>query len=118
MLAVAVGGLRWGWRGAVLGATLAVFWLLLQLSRTLRVLRQASTAPVGRVANAVMFQARLKPGLSLIHIVPMAGSLGLKREAEVGCECFEWMDASGDSVLVRLQNGRLKDWTLQRADTA
>jgi hypothetical protein len=47
--AVAVGAWQWGWRGALLGLTVVVFWLLLQFSRSLRVLREAGAAPKGSV---------------------------------------------------------------------
>jgi hypothetical protein len=49
VLAVAAGWLGWGWRGVVLAVTVVVFWLLLQFSRTLRVLRAAGQRPVGTI---------------------------------------------------------------------
>ena len=53
-LAIAIGYGQWGWSGVVLAFTMIVFWLLLQFSRALRVLRNAGQAPVGQVPNAVM----------------------------------------------------------------
>ena len=59
-LAIAAGYVGWGWRGVVLGVTVIVFWLLLQFSRSLRVLRNAADAPVGHVASAVMLHGKLQ----------------------------------------------------------
>ncbi|HYN58253.1 MAG TPA: hypothetical protein VET87_01700, partial [Rubrivivax sp.] len=47
--AIAAGYVGWGWPGVVLGITLVVFWLLLQFSRSLRVLKNAAGSPVGHV---------------------------------------------------------------------
>ena len=55
--AVAAGYVGYGWKGVVLAVTVAFFWLLLQFSQSLRVLRIASGRPVGLVPNAVMFNA-------------------------------------------------------------
>jgi len=112
--AVAVGGWRWGWPGVLLGTTVVVFWLLLQFSRSLRVLKNAGGAPVGSVANAVMLHAKLKPGLSLMQILPLTGSLGRKLDGPH--EHFGWQDAAGDGVELTLVNGRLSQWRLTRAE--
>jgi hypothetical protein len=45
----------------VLAVTVVVFWLLLQFSRALRVMRRPPARPVGTVPNAVMLHARLRP---------------------------------------------------------
>ena len=110
--AVAVGGWRWGWPGVLLGTTVVVFWLLLQFSRSLRVLKNAGSAPVGSVANAVMLHARLKPGLTLMQILPLTGSLGRKLEGPH--EHFRWQDGAGDGVELTLVNGRVTQWQLTR----
>lgn len=111
---VAVCGWRWGWPGVLLGTGMVVFWLLLQFSRALRALQAAGRAPVGTVPNAVMLHARLRAGMKLVQILPLTGSLGQPGEAEPGWEVFEWTDAAGDRVRLRLQQGRLRDWLLQR----
>ena len=115
-LALAVGWWQWGWRGLVLALTLVVFWMLLQFSRSLRVMGHAAKAPVGHVANAVMFHSRLKPGLPLLQILPLTGSLG-QRVAE-DPETWRWADDAGDSVTLVLKDGRLAHWELQRAAEA
>lgn len=115
-LAIAVGYAQWGWRGVVLAVTVIVFWFLLQFSRALRVLRNASQAPVGHVASAVMLQSKLHQGQRLPQILALTRSLGRKLADEP--ETFEWRDAGGDAVRVELQGGKLARWTLQRAGDA
>ena len=114
--ALVLGYAQWGWPGIVLAATMIVFWLLLQFSRALRVLRRASRAPVGHVDSAVMLHARLHAGLRLPQILALTRSLGHKRDD--GPEVFEWHDVGGDAVRVELVDGKLTRWELQRADAA
>jgi hypothetical protein len=115
-LAVAVGYLQWGWPGVVLAVTVVVFWLLLQFSRALRVLRNAGSAPMGQVPNAVMLHAKLQRGQRLPQILAFTKSLGSK--VADNPETFEWRDAGGDAVRVELSGGKLERWTLQRAADA
>ena len=114
--ALALGYLQWGWPGVALAVTLVVFWLLLQFSRALRVLRKAGRAPVGQIDNAVMLQARLQRGQRLPQILALTRSLGIKRDDDP--EIFEWRDAGGDAVRVELVDGKVTRWELQRADAA
>jgi len=115
-LAVALGYVQWGWRGAVLGVTLTVFWLLLQFNRALRAMRQAAQAPVGRIDSAVMLHSKLKTGMRLVEILPLTRSLG--QRVSDSPEQWRWVDAGDDAVLVTLRDGRVSDWALQRAGTA
>jgi uncharacterized protein (DUF58 family) len=111
-VAVAVGYVQWGWQGVLLAITLIVFWLLLQFSRAMRVMRQAGTAPIGHVASAVMLHSQLRPGMPLLEILPLTRSLGQKAGDDP--ETFVWTDASGASVRVELVNGRCTRWELSR----
>ncbi len=113
VLAVALGYALYGWPGVALGVTMVVFWLLLQFTRTLRVMREAGAAPVGQVDNAVMLHAKLRRGLRLLDILKLTRSLG--RKTADTPETFVWADAGGDSVTVELVNGRLAAWRLDRA---
>ena len=113
LAALALGYLGYGWPGVVLALTVVVFWLLLQFSRALRVLRAASARPVGTVANVVMLQARLQRGMSLQAVLRLTGSLGRPVEGEA--DTFTWQDAGGDQVRLRLVGGRLSEWQLLRA---
>jgi len=112
-LAVAVGYAQWRWQGLAVALTLVVFWLLLQFSRSLRVLKNAGAAPVGTVANAVMLHARLASGMSLLQVLPITGSLGSKLSDDP--ETFAWRDAAGDAVEAQFKAGRLSEWRLLRA---
>ncbi|HNT39028.1 MAG TPA: hypothetical protein PKO45_07890 [Rubrivivax sp.] len=113
VLAVALGYLRWGWQGVVLAVTMIVFWLLLQFGRALRALRDASARPPGTTDNAVMLHARLRPGMRLLRILPLAGSLGQKLADDP--ETYVWSDAGGDRVRVQLRAGRTVAVELERA---
>jgi hypothetical protein len=110
--AVAAGYVGYGWKGVVLALTVIVFWLLLQFSRALRVLRNAAAAPVGSVKSAVMFNARLQPGQRLPDVLKLTGSLG--RKLSDAPEAWAWADAGGDAVHVTLVDGRVSAWELKR----
>jgi hypothetical protein len=112
-LAVAIGYTQWGWQGVVLAVTMIVFWLLLQFSRALRVLRNAGAAPLGLVPNAVMLHAKLQRGQRLPQILGFTKCLGKKVADDP--ETFEWRDAGGDAVRIELRQGKLDRWTLLRA---
>ena len=117
LAAVVVGWLSYGWQGLVLAVTVVVFWLLLQFSRAVRVLRIASANPVGFVANAVMLHAKLKPGMRLPQVLVLTRALGRKvaEDAAAASETWAWTDAGGDTVQLVLRHGRLVSWELQRA---
>lgn len=115
-LAVAIGYVQWGWPGVALAATMIAFWLLLQFSRALRVLRNAGRAPVGHIDSAVMLAARLHQGQRLPQILALTRSLGLASGSpERDHEVFEWRDAGGDVVRAELVRGKLLRWQLLRA---
>lgn len=113
VVGVAAGWVGYGWRGVVLALTVIVFWLLLQFSRSLRVLQQAARRPMGSVANAVMLQAKLQRGMSLPQVLKLTGSLG--RAVSTEPEVWAWADAGGDEVQVTLQAGQVTAWELRRA---
>ena len=77
-VAVVGGFVAYGWQGLVLAISVVVFWLLLQFSRALRVMRGAAANPVGHTDNAVMLQARLRPGMRMLQVVTLTRSLGRK----------------------------------------
>ncbi|CAN5204934.1 hypothetical protein BH11PSE10_BH11PSE10_19750 [soil metagenome] len=112
LTAFAVGYAGYGWRGLLLAASVTAFWLLLQASRLLRVMRAAAEAPVGRVGSAVMLNAKLREGMKLSALLPLTRSLGKRIGAEP--EIFEWADAGGIRVEVELQGGKVTRWTLHR----
>ena len=111
--AVAVGYLGYGWRGVALAITVTAFWLLLQFSRGVRALRDASGNPVGQVPNAVMLHARMRTGMRLPDVLKTTRSLGRRVSDEP--EVWAWVDAGGDEVQVSLRDGRVTEWALRRA---
>lgn len=111
--AVVVGYISYGWPGVVLAATVVVFWLLLQFSRALRVMRSAAQAPVGHVASAVMLHAQLQAGMRLLDVVRLTRSLGRKLRDDP--QTFAWSDESGAEVEIEFVAGRCRSWRLTRA---
>ena len=116
VLSVAMGYWFFGWRGVALAGSGMVFWLLLQFSRSMRVMRTAASSPIGSVPSAVMLHARLQLGMPLMKILLLTRSLGEKRADDP--ETFRWTDGAGDSVTVVLHDGRCTAWTLSRAADA
>ena len=112
--ALVAGYMSYGWRGVVLALSVVVFWLLLQFSRALRVMRLAAAAPVGHVPSAVMLHARLSTGLRLMDIVKLTRSLGRKVRDEP--ETFAWRDESGAEVEIEFDDGRACRWLLTRPE--
>ena len=110
--ALAAGYLGYGWRGLLLALSVIVFWMLLQFSRSLRVLRAAAQRPVGHVASAVMLNAKLHAGMRLPDVIRLTGSLG-RRISEMP-EVWAWADTGGAEVTVAFDGGRCMRWTLQR----
>jgi HAMP domain-containing protein len=111
-LALGVGWWSYGWRGIVLAVTVIAFWLALQLSRTLRVMRLAAGRPIGDVDSAVMLHAGLRPGMTLLEVIQRTASLG-KRVADEP-ETFAWTDRGGATVRIEVVDGRCARWTLER----
>ena len=116
VLATAAGYWAYGWRGVVLAVTVVVFWLLLQFSRTLRVMRSAAQAPVGKVPSAVMLHSKLSAGMRLMDVIKITRSLGRKLRNEP--ETFAWRDESGAEVEVEFVGGRCRQWRLKRMEPA
>ena len=112
VLGIAAGYVGWGWPGVVLGITVLVFWLLLQFSRSLRVLKQAAGNPVGHVASAVMLHSKLKTGMTLSQVLPLTRSLGTRLSDTP--ERWGWADPGGARVSLEFDGGKLQSWTLIR----
>jgi hypothetical protein len=116
--AVGAGWFSYGWPGLALAISVVVFWLLLQFSRAMRVMRQAAGSPVGRVPSAVMLQARLKTGQTMLQVLTLTRSLGHKQplpaDAAPADEAWAWEDEGGVRVLLMFGGGKLLRWTLER----
>lgn len=114
LAALGLGGALWGWQGLVLAASAVVFWLLMQFSRTLRIMRRAADSPMGSVPSAVMLSAKLSQGMTMLEVLTLTRSLG-RAVGTPGEETWCWKDAGGDSVQLRFAAGRLVHWALQRS---
>jgi hypothetical protein len=112
LVALAAGWRGYGWPGVALAFTVIVFWLLIQFNRSVKVMRNAASSPVGHIDSAVMLNAKLSAGLPMIRIVTLTRSLG-KRITEAP-ETWAWADASGSSVTIVFDKGRCKTWVLNR----
>lgn len=116
LLAVAAlfaGWQAYGGQGLVLALTLIVFWLVLQFNRALRVMKNATSAPLGHVDSAVMLHSRLRRNMTLVQVVALTRSLG--RRVAADAETWAWSDAAGATVTLELADGKLKNWALSRA---
>lgn len=112
---VLVGYASAGWPGvaAVVGGL--VMWALLHFTRLMNVMKKAANRPVGYVGSAVMLNARLKPGVNLMHVMAMTQSLGERLSAEnAQPEVYRWTDGTQSHVTCEFANGRLQKWTLER----
>lgn len=116
VVALVFGGWRYGWQGVLVAVTVIAFWLLLDFSRSMRVLRAAAERPVGQVASARQLQTRLRPGLTTVELTRLAGSAGEVLDADV--PVLRWSDAYGDAIEVRCPGGRAAQWTLQSGTAA
>lgn len=106
---------QFGWAGIALAAGGIVMWILLHFTRLLHILKKAADCPVGHVASAVMLNARLKKGVSLMHVIAMTRSLGaLQTPKDEQPEVFQWTDAGHSSVTCTFVGGKLQAWTLSR----
>ena len=116
---VAAGWRAYGWPGVAVVVTGLVMWLLLHFSRLMHVLKKAADRPVGYVASAVMLNAKLKPGVTLLHVTAMTQALGVRVSAEgAQPEVYRWTDGGASSVTAEFADGKLVKWTLERPSQA
>lgn len=107
----------YGWGGLGFAVSAIVFWLLLQFNRSVRVMREAAESPVGRVPSAVMLQAKLGAGMTMLQIVRITKSLG--RHVGDAPETWAWGDDSGAEVRVVFDaKSRCTGWALSRPPAA
>jgi hypothetical protein len=108
---------RFGWAGVALVTGGIVFWMLLHFTRMMSVLKRAANAPMGHVASAVMLNAKLKPGVTLLHVTAMTKSLGLlQSEKDTQPEIYRWQDTSGSHVTCTFVGGKLTVYALWRPE--
>ena len=109
----------YGWAGVAIAVGALVMWLLLHFTRMMTVLQRAAKRPIGFVDSAVMLNAKLRPGVTLLHIVAMTRSLGELRSAQdAQPEIYRWTDGTHSQVTCDLVGGTRKSWTLERPASA
>ena len=116
--AVVAFGAAWrfyGWPGVAAVVSVGVFWMLLHFSRMMQVLKRATHRPIGYVDSAVMLNAKLKPGATLLHVVAMTRALGaLQSPKDTQPEVFRWTDSTDSHVTCTFVSGKLTAYVLQR----
>ncbi len=106
-----------GWPGIALAVGGIVMWVLLHFTRMVTILKKAADRPIGHVASAVMLNAKLKKGVTLMHVIAMTRSLGLlQTEKDTQPEIFSWTDTSQSVVTCTFVGGKLTEWALQRPE--
>ena len=104
-----------GWPGVALAVGGLVMWGLLHVMRMMTVVKRASGRPIGFVDSAVMLNAKLRPGVRLLHVLAMTRALGaLQSPKDTQPEIYRWTDAGDSSVTCEFLHGRLVQWRLQR----
>ena len=115
LILLLAGHRAYGWPGVALASGGLVLWLLLHWNRTMTALQRAAQNPIGFVASAVMLNAKLRPGVNLLHVIAITRSLGtLLSPKDSQPEVYCWTDDSASSVTCEFLNGRLVKWQLKR----
>jgi hypothetical protein len=108
-----------GWAGVALAGGGIVMWMLLHFTRMMKVLQRASSRPVGYVDSAVMLNAKLRPGVNMLHVVAMTRALGEQlSDKDAQPEVYRWTDGSASHVTCTFGNGKLVKWELVRPQPA
>jgi len=116
LAALVVGTILLGWQGAVFATTGIIFWLLLQMSRLMRVMKVAGAAPMGSVGSAVMLNSRLHEGMKLVDLLTLTQSLGQKLSDAP--ETYGWTDPGNVRIEVVLEGSKVTRWALIRPEHA
>jgi hypothetical protein len=105
----------YGWAGVALVSGGILMWVLLHFNRMMTALRRAAGRPIGYVDSAVMLNAKLKPGVPLLHVVSMTRSLGeLLSPKDEQPEIYRWTDTTDSHVTCEFNGGKLARWKLER----
>jgi hypothetical protein len=105
----------YSWPGVAVVVGALVMWMLLHFTRMMQVLQRASARPVGTVASAVMLNAKLQPGVTLMHVVAMTKALGaLQSPKDAQPEVYRWTDNSESFVTCEFSHGKLVKWEMVR----
>jgi hypothetical protein len=115
--AFAVAYTYYKWPGVAIVTTGLVTWGLLHFSRMMQVLKRAADRPIGYVGSAVMLNAKLKNGATLMHVIARTQALGeLLSEKDAQPEVFRWTDGTKSHVTCTFLSGKLQNWVLFRPE--
>ena len=105
----------YGWAGVALAVSVLVMGLMLHFTRMMNVLKRTTHRPIGYVDSAVMLNAKLKPGMTLLHVIAMTRALGqLQSEKDAQPEIFRWTDGTQSHVTCTFAGGKLAQHALVR----
>jgi len=105
----------YGWPGVAAAVGALMMWLLLHFTHLMQVLKRAAKRPIGYVDSAVMLNAKLAAGMTLLHVIAMTRSLGELVSHDVHQnEHYRWSDATQSLVNCEFCQGKLKRWQLIR----
>jgi uncharacterized membrane protein YdbT with pleckstrin-like domain len=103
------------WSGVAIVASGLVTWALLHFSRMMQILKRAANRPIGFVDSAVMLNAKLQKGKTLMHVIAMTKALGeLLSVKDAQPEVFRWTDGTKSHVTCTFLGGKLQSWELFR----
>ena len=106
---------QYGGLGLLLAFSMLMFWVTIQFSQTLRVLKRAAEQPKGTVAHALKLHVKLTPGMTLLKVIGMTGSLGeMVSPPGEQPEVYRWTDGAGAVVTARFVDGRLLSHGIDR----
>jgi hypothetical protein len=117
VILVAAAYRAYGWGGVAISVAGLVMWLLLHFTRMMQVLKRAANQPVGYVGSAVMLNAKLRKGVTLLHVVALTRALGeLRSVKDQQPELFRWTDGTQSFVTCEFAGGKLVKWELVRPE--
>jgi hypothetical protein len=103
------------WSGVAIVASGLVTWVLLHFSRMMQILKRTANRPIGYADSAVMLNAKLQKGKTLMHVVAMTKALGeLLSIKDAQPEVFRWTDGTKSHVTCTFVGGKLQSWELFR----
>jgi hypothetical protein len=119
VVVVVVAWRAYGWPGVAMAASGIVMWMLLHFTRMMKVLQRASNRPVGYCDSAVMLNAKLRPGVNLLHVMAMTRALGEQvSPKDQQPEVYRWTDGTNSHVTCEFRQGKLVKWELFRPQQA
>ena len=114
---VAAAYYAYGWPGVAMAAGALLMWVLLHFTRLTQVMVRAGKRPIGYVGSAVMLNAKLKSGSTLLHVIAQTQALGeLLSPKDQQPEMYRWTDGGQSHVTCEFNGGKLVKWTLVRPE--